>query len=508
MKTEVSVIAKCCVMSSLMMGTLSALAQVGPQPTVIKPTSTSAPVGIAPIGIGATSTELLFSSPYCVTPGQPRGVYNVTGLAPGVPGALDPGTAFKLFPIPELGGCGGAENYFAISPGLGGFPANSVYVTSPTSAGANTDVVLVDGNTTPFITGISDSESGHAGITFDTVGTFANALIVTSASAVTGYDPTGALLFTYPTPASGAFLESATVAPLSNTACPGCLYITSDVPPNNLNAGGAIFTVAPGTPTGTPPTFAALFPGTGEPEGIQFVTPQVCTNADTGLAYFVSGFTIDPFVNQGRSFNGVLLGYSPAQLAPFVGKALIPAETGGTIYAFDPNAILPQNKFATFSTPLPIGATSPNSTYQFEGNKLAACAPSPSKGRMTGGGSFFTPDNTRVTHGMQLHCSLPSNNNLEVNWGGGNNFHLDALTNVSCFLDPAFSAGQPSAGFNTMIGSGTGTLNGAPATIAFEFIDAGEPGTSDKASVVIVSGTTSFTVPLTVLDNGNQQAHK
>ena len=499
MKIEVSVIAKCCVISSLMMGTLSGLAQV--DPTVIVPTPASAKNGIAPIGIGATSTKLLFSSPYCETQDQPRGVYSVTGLAPGVPGAVDPGTVTMQFSIPELGGCAGAENYFAISPGLAGFPANSVYVTNPTSAGANTDVVLVDGNPNPFIKDIIDTQSGHAGITFDTVGTFANALIVTTPNAVTGYDSTGAAALYVPlTGTPPAFLESATVAPISNTACPGCLYITSETP----GLGGAIFTVAPGTPTGTKPTFVIDTPGLGEPEGIQFITPQACTFADTGLAYFVSGFTIDPFPDQGRSTNGVLLGYSAAQLAPFVGQALIPVELGGTIYAFDPTT----NNFVPFSRPVPIGGTAPFDTYQFEGNRLAACARPPSTGRMTGGGSFFTPDGTRVTHGMQLHCSLPSNNNLEVNWGGGNNFHLDALTNVSCFLDPAFSAGQPSDGFNTMIGSGTGTLNGAPATIAFKFTDAGEPGTSDTASVVIQSGATTFTVPLALLDKGNQQAHK
>jgi len=480
-----------------MMGTFSALAQVGPQPTVILPTPASAPVGIAPIGIGATSTQLLFSSPYCETPGQPRGVYTVTGLAPGVPPILI-GTVTETFSIPELGGCGGVENYFAISPGLGGFPVNSVYATNPTFAGANTDVVLKDG--VPFITGITDSNSGHAGITFDTVGTFANALIVTTPDAVNGFDSTGALIFSYPSPAPLlAFLESATVAPLSNTACPGCIYITSNVP----FIGGAIFTVAPGTPTGSKPTLVAATPGVGEPEGIQFVTPQACTFADTGLAYFVSGFTSGANVGGGRSTNGVLLGYSAAQIAPFVGQALIPAEIGGTIYAFDPTT----NNFTTFSKPLPLDATSPDSTYQFEGNRLAACAPPTSPGRMTGGGSFFTPDNTRVTHGFELHCSLPSNNNLEVNWGGGNNFHLDALTNVSCFLDPAISAGQPSADFNTMVGSGTGTLNGAPATIAFKLTDGGEPGTKDTASVVIQSGATTFTVPLAVLNKGNQQAH-
>ncbi len=150
---------------------------------------------------------------------------------------------------------------------------------------------------------------------------------------------------------------------------------------------------------------------------------------------------------------------------------------------------------------------------EFEGNTLVACSPlssnEPSKGRMTGGGSFFTPDGTRVTHGLELHCSVASHpNNLEINWPTDNNFHLDSLTNAACFLDPAISAGNPSATFNTMVGSGTGTLNGASATISFEFTDAGEPGTSDQASVSIHSGTTTFTVPLNVLDNGNQQAHK
>ena len=489
MKTQMLTFVKCLAACSLMLGTFSAQAQ---QPTIILPTTAS-----APIGIGATPTGLFFSQPFCQTTNQPRGIYSVTALAPGVPGTLN-GTATKTITIPEVGIC--AENYFVISPGLGGFTANSVYSTSPTSAVAHTDMVLKDG--AGIIFDIPDSTPGHAGIAFDTVGTFANALIVTTADAVYGFDSTGMQIFKYPAPAPviGVFFESATVAPLSNTACPGCLYVTSDI---DL-LGGAIFTVAPGTASGTTPKPVAVVPGTGEPENIKFITPQVCTLGDTNLAYFVSAFASGSQVGDVTSTTGALLGYTAAQLASFVGQALIPAELGGTIWAFDPTS----NTFTTFSSPVPIPATSP-ATYHFEGAALVACAPSSSKGRMTGGGSFFTLDGTRVTHGFELHCSVPSHpNNLEVNWGMGNNFHLETLTNVSCFLDPSFSAGQPSADFNTMIGSGTGTLNGAPATISFEFTDAGEPGTNDKASVVIQSGATTFTVPLTVLDNGNQQAHK
>jgi hypothetical protein len=492
MKSTMLTLVKCFSALSLMLGTFCAQAQ---QPTIILPTSASAPNGIAPIGIGVTATELLFSEPYCQTPNQPRGVFSVTALAPGAPGTLNATVGATPISIPE-DGC--AENYFVISSGLGGFPLNSVYATDPTSSSGGTDTVYKDG--VSFISGLTDTAAGHAGITFDTVGTFANALIVTTPNAIFGYDSTGAQLFKYPAPVTGEFFEGATVAPLSNTACPGCLYITSAIPPDG---GGSIFTVAPNTPTGTAPTFLVTVPASGEPEGIQFITAQACTFANTGLSYFVSGYATGPQVGGPISTTGALLGYSPAQLASVVGQALIPLETGGSIFAFNPNG----NTFTTFSTPVPIPATTP-AQYQLEGHSLAACGPSSSKDRMTGGGSFFTPDGTRVTHGLELHCAVPSHpNNLEINWGMGNNFHLDTLTNVSCFLDPSISAGQPSSDFNTMIGSGTGTLNGAPATITFEFTDAGEPGTSDRASVVIISGTTTFTVPLTVLDNGNQQAH-
>jgi hypothetical protein len=228
----------------------------------------------------------------------------------------------------------------------------------------------------------------------------------------------------------------------------------------------------------------------------------------TDWAYFVSGYATGAQIFHGYSTSGALLAYSQTQLIPFAGQALIPLETSGTIYAFNTTTGI----FTPFSTPIPFPATTP-ATYQFEGNAVVTCPPTPppttNDGRMTGGGSFFTPGGTRVTHGLELHCSVPSHpNTLEVNWSNGNNFHLDTLTAVTCFLDPAFSPGHPDADFNTMIGAGTGTWNGSPATISFEFTDAGEPGTSDEAMVSIQSGATTFTVPLTVLDKGNQQAHK
>jgi hypothetical protein len=140
---------------------------------------------------------------------------------------------------------------------------------------------------------------------------------------------------------------------------------------------------------------------------------------------------------------------------------------------------------------------------------LAAGPPPPgAPGRMTGGGSIFEADGTtRVTHGFELHCD-PSNtpNTLEINWDGGNNFHLDTLLTANCTDDPSIQPQPPAAPFDTFVGTGVGTCNGQPALISFTLTDAGEPGTNDFASYTI-SGGCSLTAS-GFLDKGNQQAHK
>jgi hypothetical protein len=128
-------------------------------------------------------------------------------------------------------------------------------------------------------------------------------------------------------------------------------------------------------------------------------------------------------------------------------------------------------------------------------------------GRMTGGGSIFTAAGARVTHGFELHCNIADvPNNLEINWDGGNNFHLTSLTSVTCIDDPAIAPPPPNAGFDTYIGTGVGTCNGLPATISFVLTDPGEPGTKDTAQYTI-AGACSLTASGN-LDKGNQQAHK
>lgn len=134
-------------------------------------------------------------------------------------------------------------------------------------------------------------------------------------------------------------------------------------------------------------------------------------------------------------------------------------------------------------------------------------------GRMTGGGSVFTEDKKpiRVTHGFELHCDTSDTpNNLEVNWGKGNKFHLDTLKSAICYDDTKIEPNPPRAGFDTYVGSGVGSYNGvAGANAEWTFTDAGEPGKNDLASITIKDASNNVVLVVKgLLNNGNQQAHK
>lgn len=133
----------------------------------------------------------------------------------------------------------------------------------------------------------------------------------------------------------------------------------------------------------------------------------------------------------------------------------------------------------------------------------------PANGRMTGGGSVFK-GNMRVTHGFEIHCDLSKPNNLEVNWQGGNNFHMKDLTSAVCTDDPSINPKPPKAPFDTFTGKGTGKLNGVDgAKIEFVFTDAGEPGKKDTATMKIWNKANNLVLEVSgFLNRGNHQAHK
>jgi hypothetical protein len=116
----------------------------------------------------------------------------------------------------------------------------------------------------------------------------------------------------------------------------------------------------------------------------------------------------------------------------------------------------------------------------------------------------------KVTRGFTLHCDALLSNNFEVNWAGGNNFHIDKNpTNVVCQFvnDP----NPPDAPVNRIDITGTGTLNGVPASVTLVLIDNGEKAGAprDQAyiainGIAITGGSVASPAPL---DGGNIQAH-
>lgn len=146
-----------------------------------------------------------------------------------------------------------------------------------------------------------------------------------------------------------------------------------------------------------------------------------------------------------------------------------------------------------------------------------------SLGRMTGGG-WLTCDGVKVTHGFELYCdrndgTIPVPNNIEINWGIGNRFHLTQLTSVDCQdIQPGAPENPPpgnaAAGFDTIVGKGTGTgayNNQADSfTINFRLTDLGEPGVGNDQMAFTISNSSGIVIscPLTALGGGDHQAHR
>jgi len=148
------------------------------------------------------------------------------------------------------------------------------------------------------------------------------------------------------------------------------------------------------------------------------------------------------------------------------------------------------------------------------GAKGIAIVPTPNaaEGRMTGGGNFLATNGAKVTHGFQLRCNVNDpRQNLEVNWDRGQKFHLESVTTVRCFDDPAIDPEHPAAPIDTLVLTGTGRYNGQDgATITLTFTDAGEPGRDDGVQMQIkdANGTVVLDVAATTLTDGNHQAHR
>jgi hypothetical protein len=135
------------------------------------------------------------------------------------------------------------------------------------------------------------------------------------------------------------------------------------------------------------------------------------------------------------------------------------------------------------------------------------------EGRFTGGGRQILASDVSVTRGLTIHCDLVLSNNLEINWSGGNHFHMEEhLVTIACIDSPNIDQTPPVAPLDTLIGTGIGKYNNADGySIQFTLVDAGEPGTEDQMAIRIFEtanpANVVLNVPLQFLTGGNLQAH-
>jgi len=253
-----SAIASLALVSLALQGSLNA------QPAtknVFPATGLTTPIGIA---YSPLLNKLLVTQTFCgAVVGDPvTGTatgFNIAAIAPN--GSSSPFATLPDIPLSTVGAYGHNtagfnncfEEYIAVSPGLGGFPANQVYVTqgqtvfsiSPTGSSRST-----------FVSGLGTSDT-ETGITFDKVGSFCNDMIVTGANGVIYLVNSAGLAMPYATISSTiadptlVSAESSTVAPLSFTPYGGYLLVTIE----NSTNGPGVAAIQPPTAcsaTGTP----------------------------------------------------------------------------------------------------------------------------------------------------------------------------------------------------------------------------------------------------------------
>ncbi len=328
-------------------------------------------------------------------------------------------------------------------------------------------------------------------------------VMVTCRTQTYRLDPTGAVLQTYPI--GGETLFAMNLDPDGQHFWTGG-YTSRSIYKVNIATGAG--TGAPAfTAAVVGPSLAglALF---GEPTVAQ---PDITLDPPTAVNETGTNHTVTATIKAGGNpVPGELVSFS-VTAGPNMGQVSDPGEC-----TTDPNCMTDANGQTSWtytSNGVPGVDTIEACFADKQGQKHCAKAtkewrePPNLPGRMTGGGTI---GDTTAKHGFELHCNVADlPNRLEVNWGKGNKFHLEALTKALCSDDPSIDPTPPFAGFDTYKGEGLGRYNGVSGyTAKWTFTDAGEPGVNDYATISIVD---PLNVPVATftgnLEHGNQQAH-
>ena len=248
--------------------------------------------------------------------------------------------------------------------------------------------------------------------------------------------------------------------------------------------------------------FQLLLAGVASAHSLSLTAEAVCVGATPTINFKVTSWSTGPDGTNPQitvAFNNVVVLTSAfVEASGNVITGSLPSPGGNSVAVS-----------ATAVTPWPSGEGA-GQTSSVTVTIPDTCAPG--TGRFTGGGNQVDVGGiAKITRGLTIHCDLLLSNNLEINWDGGNNFHmLDHLETLACFDDPDIDQTPPAAPLDTLIGRGTGRLNGVSGySIVFTLIDAGEPGRNDQMGFTITApnGTVVINVPVTNLTAGNLQAH-
>jgi hypothetical protein len=258
-------------------------------------------------GLAATQDKLLFT-----TQNQPN-MYQVDSSGANC-------TLFAVVPPPANKLTAVVEEYIAISPGLGGFPAGWIYVTQYEKVFK----ISPDGTSVSLFATIPDFSNHlvfHSGITFDQSGNYGNKMIVTG-QAVDGHgevftiDSSGTPTKLTDLGGDGntGITEGPQVALASFTPAPGKLLVTQE----ELNMVWII------NPDGTKSLLNTL----GDISGTNVIPNNLCTLVPSNGTFFTTDWA-----------NGRILKYSPADVTSGSG-VLLPVENTfpGTSVYFESNS--------------------------------------------------------------------------------------------------------------------------------------------------------------------------
>jgi hypothetical protein len=254
--------------------------------------------------------------------------------------------------------------------------------------------------------------------------------------------------------------------------------------------------------------FQGLVAQTASAHGLLVTATGACGTNGPVINYTVTSWELGDFTGSNPEidvlFNGIKVASGAFSLLTnpqnqFSGQQ--PAPSGATV-------TVEGLAFATWADGFPGGQT----------NIVSVPIPtncSSATGRFTGGGKQVEVGGLTITKALELDCDLNHPNNLEINWqdaAGAHQFHMEVFVSANCFLNPAFSPTPPTAPINTMIGVGTGRVDGVLGyTVEFTLEDHGEPGTQDMAGFKIHRrggpGTVVLNFPLQLLTKGKLQAH-